>query len=308
MFTHCPHCHTTFRIHPRQLAQARGQVRCGVCSYCFNALDTLSEQSTPPKPEPSTPASEATETAPPAEMKAPASLEMEPIPAAEVEISSEPAPGGKAGFPSTAPPEEPEEAPMTALPLSARPNDALSNLGTIAMEPRPVPASTPEAETEPAPGPLKTALWAAVNLVLILTLLGQYTYFNRDELAQHPQLRPWLTQLCSVLACDTPLRREVSRITLTKRVVASHPDRPNALLIDATLVNQADFPQPYPLLELRFSDLNNQLLAGRRFRPREYLAAGTAINAGMPPHQPVHIVLEIVDPGKDAVSFLFDLL
>jgi hypothetical protein len=117
-----------------------------------------------------------------------------------------------------------------------------------------------------------------------------------------------LTRLCALMSCDAPLRRDVSRITLVNRIVQSHPNHPNALLIDAPLVNEADFPQPYPLLEIRFSNLNNQLVAGRRFRPNEYLPANTPLQAGMPPHRPVHVSLEIVDPGKEAVSFLFDLL
>ena len=144
--------------------------------------------------------------------------------------------------------------------------------------------------------------------MLILVLIGQYAYFNRNELSQYPELRPWLTQFCALVSCNTPLRRDVSRISLVNRLVQSHPSQPNALLIEATLVNEADFPQPYPLLEIRFSDLNNQLVAGRRFRPSEYLPAGTSFQAGMPPHQPVHISLEIADPGKEAVSFQFELM
>ena len=196
----------------------------------------------------------------------------------------------------------PEEAGAAAIPASERPVSALPDLSIIAAEPRPVTAAERPA------GPLKTTLWAVTNIVLIVVLLGQYAYFNRTELAQYPELQPWLTRLCTVLPCDAPLRRDVSRITLANRVVQSNPNHPNALLIDATLINEADFPQPYPLLEIRFSDLSNQLVAGRRFRPSEYLPADTSLQAGMPPHQPVHIRLEIVDPGKDAVSFQFALL
>lgn len=390
MYTHCPHCRTTFRIYPDQLVQARGQVRCGVCSYCFNALESLSETPTPP-PIPAAPGGEAheyREHAEPLEQPAPvaaaepseetepeAGLDqgsssetiVEPLPGDEVsseietpdvviQAEEEPAaPEGEAfehpeyveplqqpaatapiateesieettefeagaaqditspesvaeTLPGTAAleqekPAAAEKGQESATPLEGPPERTLPDLGIIAAEPRPMAAAA-----EKAPNRLKTALWAVVNVILILTLMGQYTYYNRNELAQYPELQPWLAQLCGMMSCDTPLRREVSRIALTKRIVESHPSRANALLIDATLVNQADFPQPYPLLEIRFSDLNNQLVAGRRFRPSEYLPAGTSLEKGMPPHQPVHIVLEIVDPGKDAVSFLFDLL
>lgn len=187
-------------------------------------------------------------------------------------------------------------------PPSTQTERALPDLGIIAAEPRRISA------TEAPRGWLKTTVWAVTNVALIMVLLGQYTYFNRNALSQYPQLRPWLTGFCAVFSCNTPLPRDVSQIQLANRVVQSHPKRANALLIDATLINDADFPQAYPLVELRFSDLNNHLVAGRRFRPSEYLPANTSLQAGMPPHQPVHITLEIVDPGKQAVSFQFELL
>lgn len=190
----------------------------------------------------------------------------------------------------------------TITPPSSQTDSALPDLGIIAAEPRRVSA------TEPSNVRLKATLWAATNIALILVLLGQYAYFNRNDLSQYPELRPWLTRFCAVVSCNTPLRRDVSHISLANRVVQSHPNQPNALLIDATLVNEADFPQPFPLLEIRFSDLSNQLVAGRRFRPSEYLPGDTSLQAGMPPHQPVHITLAIVDPGKEAVSFQFELL
>ena len=194
------------------------------------------------------------------------------------------------------------EQRKAATPLSDPADSKLPDLGIIAAEPRRI------STTEPGSGRLKTAVWTITNIVLILVLLGQYAYFNRNDLSQYPELRPWLTRFCALVSCNTPLRRDVSRISLVNRLVQSHPSRPNALLIEATLVNEADFPQPYPLLEIRFSDLNNQLVAGRRFRPSEYLPAGTSLQAGMPPHQPVHISLEIADPGKEAVSFQFELM
>ncbi len=46
MITHCPSCHTHFRVHPEQLAARAGQVRCGKCNDVFNALEHLIEETT----------------------------------------------------------------------------------------------------------------------------------------------------------------------------------------------------------------------------------------------------------------------
>ena len=294
MYTHCPHCRTTFRIHVEQLAQARGQVRCGVCNDCFNALDALSDYVTAPAP----PAAEA----PAAELPPPAPPLQQPV--VEAGASEEAAAALEVADSIGGLAETADGAQVLPVPAAAAAEEILPDLGIIAAEPRALPAG---AETRPAPL-WQTSLWAALNILLILVLVGQYVYYNRQQLAQYPELRPWLAQACASIGCDIPLQRDVKRIALTERLVESHPSRANALLIDATLVNQADFTQPFPLLELRFSDLNNQLIAGRRFHPDEYLQPATPWQAGMAPHQPVHITLEIVDPGKDAVSFQFDLL
>ena len=295
MYTHCPHCRTTFRIHVEQLAQARGQVRCGVCNDCFNALDTLSEFPTAPAPlakEART--ADVPPPAPPLEWPVVEASAPEEA-AAALEVSDS---GGGLVEPAA---DGAQAPPVAAIP---RAEEILPDLGIIVAEPRVLPAVA-QARTPPL---WQTSLWAALNVLLILALIAQYVYYNRQQLVQYPELRPWIAQACASIGCDVPLQRDVKRIVLTDRLVESHPSRPNALLIDATLVNQADFTQPFPLLELRFSDLNNQLIAGRRFRPDEYLPPATPWQAGMAPHQPAHITLEIIDPGKDAVSFQFDLL
>ena len=86
-------------------------------------------------------------------------------------------------------------------------------------------------------------------------------------------------------------------------VVRSHPDFAGALIVDAILYNRAPFSQPFPLLELRFADMNGQLLASRRFKPSEYLAGELAGQAEMPPQTPIHIALDILDPGTKAVNY-----
>ncbi|MOA50305.1 hypothetical protein D3C78_1733040 [compost metagenome] len=73
--------------------------------------------------------------------------------------------------------------------------------------------------------------------------------------------------------------------------------------MDAIIYNRAPFAQPFPLLELRFEDINGQSLASRRFKPGEYLAGELAGQTDMPPQTPIHIALEILDPGTQAVNY-----
>jgi predicted Zn finger-like uncharacterized protein len=143
----------------------------------------------------------------------------------------------------------------------------------------------------------------------LLLLLGvQWLYFNRAGLAAQNDWRPGLESLCSLLRCELPLQVDLSRIELVNRDVRKHPRVAGALLINATLVNRADFSQPYPVLEVTFSNSSGTPVAARRFDPAEYLGEQADIKAGMPGDTPLQVVLEIEDPGEDAVSFQFEFL
>ena len=50
MYTRCPDCATVFRVTADALRIAQGDVRCGVCSNTFNAIENLSEQAFTPDP------------------------------------------------------------------------------------------------------------------------------------------------------------------------------------------------------------------------------------------------------------------
>ena len=145
-------------------------------------------------------------------------------------------------------------------------------------------------------------LWR-IALVAVLALSGwQYVYFNFNELAHGP-LRPWLTRACGALDCVLPPQFDVAQIRTNSLIVRSHPTQRGALAVDAIITNQADFPQPYPTLQLQFSDLNGAPVAGRRFQPSEYLSGELTGSRLMPVRQPVHIALELIDPGSRAVNY-----
>ncbi len=148
---------------------------------------------------------------------------------------------------------------------------------------------------------------SAGSLLLILLLLGQYIYFARDYLAQqHPGLRPLLEKMCVPLGCKIPLQRDLDKLQLTHRDVRTHPLIPDALLINATFINKAPFPQPYPAIELKLSNLSGKLVGKRLFQPKEYLSGNPDISAGIAPDTQVYLVLELADPGKQAINFEFN--
>ncbi len=145
--------------------------------------------------------------------------------------------------------------------------------------------------------------WGALNLIALLALGAQYLAYNFDGLARQAAYRPWFERLCPVVGCTLPPMVDISQIKSSNLVVRSHPDFAGALVVDAIIYNRAPFAQPFPLLEIRFDDLQGQTLARRTFKPGEYLSGELAGQREMPSQIPIHIALDILDPGARATNY-----
>lgn len=145
--------------------------------------------------------------------------------------------------------------------------------------------------------------WSALNLLALLALGAQYVAYNYDELSRQQQYRSWFERICPTLGCELPTLVDIGQIKSSNLVVRSHPEFTGALVVDAILYNRAAFAQPFPLLEIRFADLNGKLIASRSFKPSEYLSGELAGQTQMPPQVPIHIALDILDPGAKAVNY-----
>lgn len=138
-------------------------------------------------------------------------------------------------------------------------------------------------------------------LTLLLLLQGLYT--SRNWLAQQPLTATFTRQACALLGCEIHIPRDVSKINLLSRNVYSHPNTPDVLTISVSIQNDAVFAQPYPLVEISFLDKSNEVVALRRFTPEEYINNFNSelMKTGIPSE----LVLNISDPGEEAVRFQF---
>ncbi|NOZ51600.1 MAG: DUF3426 domain-containing protein [Gammaproteobacteria bacterium] len=150
------------------------------------------------------------------------------------------------------------------------------------------------------------ATWGTGSLLLMFLFLGQSIYFKHDELGQVSQLRPWIEFFCRHTNCELSLQADITQLELLGQDIRSHPTTNNALLVSATIINNAPYIQPYPGLQLNFSDINGEEVAVRNFGPKDYAATGINVNKGMEPNTPIQIELEIIDPGKNAINFEFN--
>ncbi|MDA1073856.1 MAG: DUF3426 domain-containing protein [Proteobacteria bacterium] len=152
--------------------------------------------------------------------------------------------------------------------------------------------------------PQRSRWWMwLLALLAASALIIQIIWWQREAFARDPVYRSYYLRLCEQLGCEVPVLKAVERINAQKVVVKSHPERPDALVVDAVIINLAEFPQPFPMVELTFTTINGTLVAGRRFKPGEYLAGELKNETLMQPATPIRISLEIRDPGEHAVNY-----
>lgn len=152
-------------------------------------------------------------------------------------------------------------------------------------------------------GGFRRVIWSLLAVALVAVLIAQVTYFQVDRLSSIPELRPYYEKGCDILGCKLPQLVAIDRIQSQKLVVRTDPKQRSTLIVDAVIINRAEFEQPFPGIGLTFSNLNGDVVAQSLFEPDEYLAGDAKDSKVMPTGTPVRISITIRDPGRDAVNY-----
>jgi len=165
-------------------------------------------------------------------------------------------------------------------------------------------------ESDPPPAaPAKTARrlarigWIVGAVAIVFIIIAEYAEFQGKPLTGLPVVQSWMIRLGFVDPPAKPPFRDLNKIHLASRELKSHPYKSGTLQLTATLVNRASRSQPYPQLEVILLDSGGRTVSTVRFSPSDYLAIGTAKNSGMTPGAYLPLVLELPDPGNQAVGF-----
>lgn len=149
----------------------------------------------------------------------------------------------------------------------------------------------------------KRILWPVIACLAFIILIGQVAWLQFYKLNQLEPYRTGYAIACNVFGCDLPILKDLSKIEVSNLLIRSHPSEANTLMVDVILKNTASFKQRFPELRLTFTDLRNNPISTRKLTPKEYLGGELTGRKMMPIKQPIHIGIEIVDPGKQAVSY-----
>ncbi len=335
MYVACPACQSLYSITAAQLGAAGGQVRCSQCRTVFDAVSAVFDdprQALTHRHPRSEDVAREIDALVDRALDQVSGVAMDPGETRQADTRAQapvrPAAADPSALPGPVETPRPETAVARQPGIGAGAERSASGLGRsdadcyaqpcAAEFVPPGDGSADDLSDDPAERLLLQAMtvtpeprtrWGALgaSLLLTLTLLAQYAWWDRNRLAQLSALRPALDWLCQPLACNLPLRHDLARVEMVEREVRDHPNVKDALLVSAAFVNRASYVQAYPVLQIAFSDISGAPVAVRRFRPEEYLH-DTSPARGMAPGEQTLVMLEVVDPGKRAVSFQFDFL
>ena len=272
MFTRCPSCRAAFSITDQQLAIASGMVRCGVCEHVFDARLYLFKQAEEKTDQVDIPLDSDTETKIDAEIDVAAEAEF---------IQTEQFDTTNLDETFTQPAQNKEiEVPKIIA-------DQVSSLDTDTTRLHP------------------SHLFGLVAIgLLLVTLLVQLIAVYQNDLLPI-RIRD---AVCNWITCVYKVPRALNKIEILNRSIFTHPQHNNALMVTVTIINRAEFAQPYPIVQLRFLDVSGDVIAARQFNPQEYLGNTWSKQSIMQTARPTSIQLEVVDFGEEVVGYEFDFL
>lgn len=289
MFTRCPSCRAAFSINNQQLEIAAGMVRCGMCEHVFDAQLYLFDQ----------PNNDMYETVD-------VELGSEEASAIDLEFLDRELHGTHPHIP---------DPPKITLPSAFDATDERDNTDKLVQE-------TPPAEPEESLVPKIIAddvsnledetssihplrwLTLLIGMALVAALSLQLIAALKLELIP----AQYHTQLCQWITCTIETPRALNKIEVLNRSIYTHPTEKQALMVTLTIINRADFPQPYPFIQLRFLNIAGDVIAARQFAANHYLKEKWNPDLLMEQNIPLSIMLEVHDVGEEVVSYDFDFL
>lgn len=298
MNARCPACQAWYTVVPDQLRISGGWVRCGQCGDVFDAsLQLIDAKSEPP--------SDLTQTEPPEFPLQPDGVdaalpEASIVSSAPTTIAYLPAPSSEAHVTSPIsghlPPEVQPEVSWDSAALLVKPSwDAETGFGPETVDkPESVVTASGKSAVLPAAEPVSFMrapharptmhrrgvhrLWAGLSVLLMLGLLLQGLYRERDLLAAaKPEFKPALATFCELFGCRiSPLQR-IEALALDS--VTFHQMDPEVFQLQLVLKNKAPLALALPTVELTLTDVADQPVIRRVLTPAELGATANSMMA-----------------------------
>lgn len=239
--TRCPACSTTYKVVPDQLRISEGWVKCGECNKVFDASQYLFHADD--------------ETIPITVSDFANEKNRQPVtPCDQVQ--------------ETHAALEPDLQPSREEPILEFQADHVSFL-------------LDHSSTSVWQKPVMRGALALSGVVLLLGLLGQWTYYERDRLtATHPDMKPVLQLFCVPLNCTlSPLKR-IESLVIDSAVFSKLGN--DSYRLGFTLKNLAPMDLALPSIELTLTDISDQPIYRKTFTPADLGTPSITLGAEWP--------------------------
>ncbi|MCO7224672.1 DUF3426 domain-containing protein [Pleionea sp. CnH1-48] len=145
--------------------------------------------------------------------------------------------------------------------------------------------------------------WAILTVLILggLGFGGFHLWTERQTLAWDDTWGGTVHSMCSLLPCELKPRRDVDKIELVQRSIQPGRDNPDMLEFDLILRNNAVFEQPFPVVEVKFTDTNGKVITREQFTPDDYLSEAIA----MPSGKKAHILIKTQNPHPGVLGYEF---
>jgi predicted Zn finger-like uncharacterized protein len=157
----------------------------------------------------------------------------------------------------------------------------------------------PEEETD-KPGQLP---WVLATAFLVLLTIANTVWTFREPLLNNTTVTNWIEQAGWLQLEQEGLLQDPQQVQLVSRDMHTHPTRSGILVLSLTFVNLAQHAQVFPQLEVTLLDAANQPVARRKLKPADYLRPGADTESGLATDVYLPVLLELGDPGEQAVGF-----
>ncbi|SFG46338.1 MJ0042 family finger-like domain-containing protein [Neptunomonas qingdaonensis] len=292
--TRCPACHTAFNVTNGQLKVADGLVRCGGCLHVFNAQESAES---PLAGHANTPKYAATPTPTITEKHAAA-------PEAPAETLYQKQPIQQRAARQAQQPVQQSSSRLTQL--TQQPTQPLTTQQAIKLPLLKHDFESPDETV--AESSLSHFISHSLLICLVLLCITQILWFQKDEWIQQEQFRPVYKALYALMDQPLPARRSPDLIINKQLIIQPHKEFADAIRVSILLENTADFSQPFPTLQLIFSDLKGRTTAQRTLTASEYINTQLFPHQLMPSKQPIQIQLDMMAPGLRAVGYQLNLI
>lgn len=278
--TSCPACDTQFLLSTAHLKAHRGKVQCGHCAHIFNAKNRLIEISDDIHSTAEYQASLETQ----ANVQNQASEEKPISDVLNVVLESVP---NLTDLASNTETDSPHSYQTEISPFS-------DVKGTYATE---TPIVIEDLTTDPKffKSKTKVSIWVILLSLLLCVLAAlQSVYYLRSKIAaEYPQFKPYLVKACAMLHCEISLPKNLDFLTIDDLDMQEDKNYQNVVRFSSLLINNAQYTQAYPNIELTLTDTADQPVLRRTIRPAEYLTPDKNVAAGISPREDVRINLAI---------------